>query len=197
MERERPNNRALAAGHAAPDFTLRSSPDQTVSLGDFAGEAVVLVFYPADFSPVCGDEVTLFNDPAITKVHLDGEQMKRVLINLVENAIEAMEGKGRVDLITHLDLRRQRVCIDVRDSGGGIPPQLRDKLFLPYFTTKKHGTGLGLFVTRTLIHDHNGSIDFTALDRGTRFRVGLPSAESPPPLVEPSAAEVKGAEAVS
>jgi peroxiredoxin len=62
MERERPSSGALAAGHAAPDFTLRSSPDQTVSLSDFAGEAVVLVFYPADWSPVCADEVTLFNE---------------------------------------------------------------------------------------------------------------------------------------
>jgi peroxiredoxin (alkyl hydroperoxide reductase subunit C) len=62
MERERPSSRALAAGQDAPNFTLRSTPDQTVSLSDFADRPVVLVFYPADWSPVCGDEVTLFNE---------------------------------------------------------------------------------------------------------------------------------------
>ncbi|HVJ20470.1 MAG TPA: redoxin domain-containing protein [Polyangiaceae bacterium] len=62
MERERPSSRALAPGQDAPDFTLRSTPDQTVSLSDFTDHPVVLVFYPADWSPVCGDEVTLFNE---------------------------------------------------------------------------------------------------------------------------------------
>ena len=122
-------------------------------------------------------EVTLFNDPAITKVHLDGEQMKRVLINLVENAIEAMAGKGRVDIITHLDLRRQQVCIDVRDSGIGIPAQLRDKLFLPYFTTKKGGSGLGLALVHRIVADHGGHISVRDnLPQGSIFSIELPVA---------------------
>jgi len=59
---ERSSSHPLAPGQPAPAFTLRSGPDQTLSLRDFAGRTVVLVFYPADWSPVCGDEVTLFNE---------------------------------------------------------------------------------------------------------------------------------------
>src|SRR5687767_2158510 len=62
MEREHQSQRALEPGAAAPDFTLRTSPDQTLSLREHRGENVVLVFYPADFSPVCGHEMTLFNE---------------------------------------------------------------------------------------------------------------------------------------
>jgi peroxiredoxin len=54
--------RPLAAGTAAPDFTLPSAPDQTVSLRDFRGQPVILAFYPADWSPVCGDQVALYNE---------------------------------------------------------------------------------------------------------------------------------------
>lgn len=64
---------ALAPGTRAPDFTLHSTPDQTVSLSDFHGQPVVLAFYPADWSPVCGDELALFNEvlPAIQRYHAE------------------------------------------------------------------------------------------------------------------------------
>jgi two-component system, NtrC family, nitrogen regulation sensor histidine kinase NtrY len=122
-------------------------------------------------------EVTLSCDPALTKVNLDGEQMKRVLINLVENAIEAMDGKGQVEIVATLDLRRQHVCIDVRDTGVGIPPQLRDKLFLPYFTTKKGGSGLGLAIVNRIVADHGGRIAVRDnLPQGSVFSIELPGA---------------------
>jgi two-component system, NtrC family, nitrogen regulation sensor histidine kinase NtrY len=122
-------------------------------------------------------DVTLSCDPAVTKVNLDGEQMKRALINLVENAIEAMQGKGRVDIATSLDGRQQRVCIEVRDSGAGISPQLRDKLFLPYFTTKKGGAGLGLAIVNRIIADHNGRISVRDnIPHGSIFAIELPVA---------------------
>jgi two-component system, NtrC family, nitrogen regulation sensor histidine kinase NtrY len=122
-------------------------------------------------------EVTLSCDPAIAKVNLDGEQMKRVLINLVENAIEAMEGKGRVDLVTSLDSRHQRACIDVRDTGVGIPPPLRDRLFLPYFTTKKGGSGLGLAIVSRIVADHGGRIAVRDnVPQGSVFSIELPVA---------------------
>jgi two-component system nitrogen regulation sensor histidine kinase NtrY len=116
-------------------------------------------------------------DPAVTKVNLDGEQTKRALINLVENAIEAMHGKGRVDIVTSLDARHQRVCIEVRDTGAGIPPQLRDKLFLPYFTTKKGGSGLGLAIVNRIVADHNGRISVRDnTPRGSIFAIEFPMA---------------------
>jgi two-component system, NtrC family, nitrogen regulation sensor histidine kinase NtrY len=122
-------------------------------------------------------ELTLSSDPAVTKVNLDGEQMKRALINLVENAIEAMHGQGRVDIVTSLEAHHQRVCIDVRDTGAGIPPQLRDKLFLPYFTTKKGGSGLGLAIVNRIVADHGGRISVRDnLPRGSIFAIELPVA---------------------
>jgi two-component system nitrogen regulation sensor histidine kinase NtrY len=122
-------------------------------------------------------EVTLSCDPAITKVNLDGEQMKRVLINLVENAIEAMDGKGRVDIVANLDRRHQRACLEVRDTGVGIPPQLWDKLFLPYFTTKKGGSGLGLAIVNRIVADHSGRIWVRDnLPQGSIFSIELPLA---------------------
>jgi two-component system, NtrC family, nitrogen regulation sensor histidine kinase NtrY len=122
-------------------------------------------------------EMTLFCDPAITKVNLDGEQMKRALINLVENAIEAMDGKGQVEIVASRDARRERLCIDVRDTGMGIPPQRRDKLFLPYFTTKKGGSGLGLAIVHRIVADHNGRISVRDnLPHGCIFAIELPMA---------------------
>jgi two-component system nitrogen regulation sensor histidine kinase NtrY len=122
-------------------------------------------------------ELTSSCDPAVMKVNLDGEQMKRALINLVENAIEAMQGKGQVHLVTSLDTRHQHVCIEVRDTGAGIPPQLRDKLFLPYFTTKRGGSGLGLAIVNRIVADHNGRISVRDnTPRGSIFAIELPMA---------------------
>jgi len=116
-------------------------------------------------------------DPAIAKVNVDGEQMKRALINLIENAIDAIEGEGRVEIITSFDARHQRVRIDVRDTGVGVPLQNRDQLFLPYFTTKKGGSGLGLAIVNRIVADHNGTISVRDnLPRGSIFTIELPTA---------------------
>jgi two-component system nitrogen regulation sensor histidine kinase NtrY len=121
-------------------------------------------------------EMTLSCDPAIGKVNLDGEQMKRALINLVENAIDAMDGQGRVDIVASFDAQRHRVCIEVRDTGVGIPPGRRDKLFLPYFTTKKGGSGLGLAIVHRIVADHNGRISVRDnTPRGSIFTIELPA----------------------
>jgi two-component system, NtrC family, nitrogen regulation sensor histidine kinase NtrY len=119
--------------------------------------------------------LTFSGDPAVAKVNVDGEQMKRALINLVENAVEAMEGQGRVDIVTSLDGRHQRVCIEVRDTGVGIPPQVRDTLFLPYFTTKKAGSGLGLAIVHRIVADHGGRISVRDnTPQGSIFAIELP-----------------------
>lgn len=116
-------------------------------------------------------------DPAIAKVNVDGEQMKRALINLIENAIEAMHGKGHVEIVAATDPRQPRVRIEVRDTGVGIPHQNRDKLFLPYFTTKKGGSGLGLAIVNRIIADHNGTISVRDhIPRGSVFMIDLPTA---------------------
>ena len=100
-------------------------------------------------------------------------QLVQVFLNLILNAIDATERDGKVTLaISHAD---GVVEVQVRDNGCGIAPEQATRLFSPYFTTKKHGTGLGLFVTRRLVNDHGGSVSFdSAPGEGTTFRVALP-----------------------
>ena len=108
-------------------------------------------------------------------LRVDREQMKRVMINLLDNAIAAVDNAGEVvvDLSYREDL--EVVRIEVADNGKGIPPDHKVRLFEPYFSTKKHGTGLGLAIVNTIIRDHNGYIDVQDnVPKGTRFIIDLP-----------------------
>src|SRR5262249_18718232 len=102
------------------------------------------------------------------------DQLVQVFLNLLLNAGDATGKGGRIEV-------RARegdgwLEITVRDDGPGIAPEDAARLFQPYFTTKKHGTGLGLFVTRKLVADHGGTVDFSSRPgEGTTFRVLLPA----------------------
>jgi two-component system, NtrC family, nitrogen regulation sensor histidine kinase NtrY len=109
-------------------------------------------------------------------VRMDPEQIRRVVINLVDNAVEAMERRGRIVVETSLDPANALVRIVIADDGPGIPAVDRDKLFLPYFSTKRRGSGLGLAIVRRIIAEHGGSIEVTDnTPRGTRFTIELPA----------------------
>jgi two-component system nitrogen regulation sensor histidine kinase NtrY len=115
-------------------------------------------------------------DPSVAQVRLDPEQMKRVMINLTDNAIEAMGRQGTIVIETARDVSNSLVRIVVADTGPGIPPAERDKLFLPYYSTKGRGSGLGLAIVRRIVAEHGGSIDVTDnLPTGTRFIIELPT----------------------
>ena len=108
------------------------------------------------------------------------DQLVQVFLNLVLNAIDATDRDGRIEL-------GARPCpegveVTVRDDGSGIAPEDAARVFQPYFTTKPHGTGLGLFVTRKLVQEHGGTVTFESkLGEGTVFRVYLPvRAEAAP-----------------
>jgi len=108
-------------------------------------------------------------------VRLDVEQIRRVIINLVDNAIEAMERRGHILIETQLDQVNSLVRVIVADDGPGIPPAEREKLFLPYYSTKRRGSGLGLAIVRRIIAEHGGSIDVgDNTPTGTRFTIELP-----------------------
>ncbi len=113
--------------------------------------------------------------PDLPSLRLDPDQMKRVLINLVDNAIEATEKKGTVTVSTELDRGQGRVRLGVADDGPGIPPEDRDRLFVPSFSTKKRGSGLGLAIVSRIVQEHQGTIRVEEnRPRGTRFVVELP-----------------------
>ena len=115
-------------------------------------------------------------DSGVSQVRLDPEQLKRVMINLIDNAIEAMGRQGTIVIETARDVSNSLVRIVVADTGPGIPPAERDKLFLPYYSTKGRGSGLGLAIVRRIVAEHGGNIDVTDnVPTGTRFIIELPS----------------------
>jgi two-component system nitrogen regulation sensor histidine kinase NtrY len=124
---------------------------------------------------VTGVEIRKCFATSLPKVAVDPEQIRRVIINLIDNAIEAMEQRGTIEIETQHDPSNNLVRIVVADDGPGIPASERDKLFLPYYSTKKRGSGLGLAIVRRIIAEHGGSIDLTDnMPQGTRFAVELP-----------------------
>ncbi|MDD5541635.1 MAG: ATP-binding protein [Acidobacteriia bacterium] len=124
----------------------------------------------------------------LPRVKVDPEQFKRVLVNLIDNAVEAMANMPNKHLVfrTRFDKLRETVEMTIADSGHGVRPQDKDKLFLPYFSTRKRGTGLGLAIVNRIVSDHNGIIRVEENPpRGTRFIIELPAmAEEPSALKE-------------
>ncbi len=118
----------------------------------------------------------------------DQHQLTQVFCNLLINAYEALEGRGRVEIRARLANTAAEgallpdghtavptVVVDVSDDGPGVPADIAEKIFNPFFTTKAQGSGLGLAIVRKIVDAHEGRIDMTTGDgRGTRFRVTLP-----------------------
>jgi two-component system, NtrC family, nitrogen regulation sensor histidine kinase NtrY len=119
-----------------------------------------------------GVSVAVDADPEISLL-MDPEQIRRAVGNLLKNAVEATDnGEIRVSA----SKKSQRVVIEVADPGRGVPDRDKEKLFLPYFSTKGRGTGLGLAIVHRIVRDHDGHI--TVHDnqpRGTRFHIELPA----------------------
>ncbi|MBX6423951.1 sensor histidine kinase [Thermosulfurimonas sp. F29] len=105
-------------------------------------------------------------------------QLERVILNLLINAGEAMEGRGRLFLRT--GRRGREVFFEIRDTGPGIPEEIKERIFEPFFTTKRHGkgTGLGLSICHSIVNRHGGRIEVENLTPcGALFRIWLPGAE--------------------
>jgi signal transduction histidine kinase len=113
--------------------------------------------------------------PTPLPVRADADLIKQALLNVVLNGVQAMANGGVLDIAA----RQQDAAasIEVRDEGEGIPPEVRDKVFNLYFTTKRSGSGIGLAMSYRVLQLHNGAIDFvTEIGRGTTFRLILPLA---------------------
>lgn len=118
---------------------------------------------------------SLHADEALPDFSLDREQIKRVIINLLDNAVAAVGPGGRIELTTSYSQPLQLATLTVSDNGSGIPEEDKPRLFEPYFSTKKSGTGLGLAIVSTIVSDHNGYIRVRDNEPcGTRFIVELP-----------------------
>ncbi len=141
------------------------------SLDDVLGQALSL--YDGLFPGIVLERRLASDLPAL---RLDFDQMKRAVINLVDNAIEATEGRGRIQLATEYDRGAGRVRLVVSDDGPGIAPDDRDQLFVPHFSTKKRGSGLGLAIVSRIVQEHLGTIRVENHEpRGARFVIELPA----------------------
>lgn len=116
----------------------------------------------------------------IPTLELDRDQMKRVFINLLDNAVAAIAGKGKVIVESQFNSALQSVSIEISDTGGGISDEVKSRLFEPYFSTKEEGTGLGLSIVKKIISDHQGYIRVSDnIPKGTKFIIELPIPSLP------------------
>jgi len=167
--------------------TLRTLVDEFSTLARFPTAQPA----PANINAIVENTLAMFNGRLdsihvqtflatdLPKVMADSEAIKRALANLVDNAAEAMQGAlvREIQISTSLVASRDAVEITVADTGHGVTQELKEKLFLPYFSTKQRGTGLGLAIVSRIIEDHRGCIRVEENQPiGTRFVVELPVA---------------------
>ena len=119
----------------------------------------------------------------LTATPIDATQLQQVLVNLVKNAAQAMTTGGTLTLQTGEN--SDGVWVSVADTGGGIPQEQINRIFEPFYTTKKKGSGLGLMIVQRIVRAHNGRIELESnVGKGTTFRVWLPLHERKPRLLE-------------
>src|SRR6476661_8817532 len=170
--------------------TLRALVDEFSTLARFPTAQPA----PANINSIVEGTLAMFNGRLdsirvqtflgadLPKVMADAEAIKRALANLVDNAAEAMQGAlvREIQISTSLVASREAVEITVADTGHGVTQELKERLFLPYFSTKKRGTGLGLAIVSRIVEDHHGSIRVEEnRPVGTRFIVELPVVPDP------------------
>lgn len=150
-----------------PNIRLQSADlhevlDQAISL--FTG-----IFTDVKFN-------TLYSSDVPPTIRVDVEQMKRAFMNILDNAIDAMNKKGKINIQTSYDGQNQRVKIEISDGGPGIALKDKEKLFQPYYSTKKKGTGLGLAIVNQIISEHHGTIDVeNSRPNGAKFIIQIPA----------------------
>ena len=158
MERLRTLVREFAEFARMPELVL-----VPLNLNDLIVEAVRL--YPSV-------RIELDLDRRIPELDLDAEQMRRVLINLVQNAVDATHERGEVTVASRLD--GECVRVTVCDTGAGIEEAHSERIFEPYFSTKKRGMGLGLAIVKRIVEEHRGSIEVhSEVGKGTKVEVKL------------------------
>lgn len=115
-------------------------------------------------------------EPALPPVFADNKQMQQVFLNIILNALQAMPNGGQLLIRSSIIFSDDGdyVKVDFTDSGAGIPPQILEKIFTPFYTTKAQGTGLGLPICKKLLKLHNGDIKVKSSEKGTTFSVELP-----------------------
>jgi two-component system nitrogen regulation sensor histidine kinase NtrY len=163
-----------ALKHLVEEFSrFARMPAPRLSEGDLAEEARAVVETYRTAHPGVAWE---FDAGSMPPVWFDPFQMRRAVTNLLENAVSALEGRGRVRVTCAYDALRGTACLSVADDGPGVPPEDRDRLFEPYFSRKEGGTGLGLAIVSAIANDHGGTVRMRDnLPRGAIFEIEFPA----------------------
>jgi signal transduction histidine kinase len=163
------------------DFTF----DMIEDILEFGRDKSTLDFRPVDIYQYFKEVVELFGEKSDSKEieikilpceglysEFDPFKMKRVFLNLMKNAREAIEKKGKIEI--GAEKNKNGIKLFVRDNGAGMPPEVANRIFEPFFTHGKHGTGLGMTVVRKIIEDHKGEIKIESIPgKGTTFNILL------------------------
>lgn len=148
---------------------------ESTNLNDIVRHAVALYEDRRD-----GVKIDTKFDPNLPSALLDSEQLRRVFVNLIDNAFEALtgvEGERTIAITTKHDSARNLLMAEVSDTGSGIPQSAFKRLFQPYFSTRGNGTGLGLAIVQRIVMEHRGRIRAEMNEpRGARFKIELPLA---------------------
>jgi two-component system nitrogen regulation sensor histidine kinase NtrY len=156
------------------DFSTLASPQRTTLYVQELLQATRQLL--AEQLAAQGIEVTLIVRPAHLTLHADGHLLEQVLINLVLNAAQALAQtpKPRVSLLAWLD-EQERVIIEVKDNGSGIPADVLESIFIPFFTTRPNGSGIGLSLAKQIMQLHQGSIQVHSVEgAGSAFHLWFP-----------------------
>ena len=165
---------------------------ERTAIADILHQAVLLAESKTSRGAV---DVTMDVPNGLPMIEGDLTQLCQVFTNLIANAFEALEGKGQVAIAASLCATEpdpefgvkaappEVIVVDVADDGPGVPQELSDRIYDPFFTTKVKGTGLGLGIVRKIVDAHDGRIDLSSSpETGTRFRVTLPVSSSAAPF---------------
>ena len=110
---------------------------------------------------------------------LDYNRMKQVIVNLIKNSIEAKDDKRKLKIITTVKKLKDKIQIKIEDTGTGISKENLDKIYKVFYTTKEHGTGIGVALSKEIIEQHHGTINYQSqVGKGTKVTILLPLKEN-------------------
>ena len=153
-------------------FSKQRAPQrELMDVNELLSQTADLVAYETRSAKIVIEE----NFGALPEIWADKDQLSQVFLNLIKNARDAMPEGGTLLLVTHFDRQQDRVTVEFKDTGVGIPEDIQEKVFELFFTTKKKGTGLGLGICRGIIEAHQGTLTLKSnVGEGTTFTMTLP-----------------------
>jgi signal transduction histidine kinase/predicted CoA-binding protein len=164
---------------------LDQGPLQSVSIQEGLENTLVILQHKINQ----GITIQAVFDPAVPPIQAYGSELNQVWTNIIDNAIDALDGRGKITIRT--SFKDPWIMVDIADNGPGIPAEIQKKLFSPFFTTKPlaKGTGLGLNISYNIIHKHGGDVKVISQPGETHFEVWLPKdfkkVNENPPMLQP------------